>query len=114
MSPLTQYLNYRSACDDESESDNDDDVVYQLCESEPVVERAQAKSTCKSKKSLLLQSDRQQLSKSSGSAKALKKSQDKQSKASDLCSRQSHGRKDVQVQPSHRCPSWRDVLLVIS
>ena len=23
---------------------------------------------------------------------------------------ESHGRKDVQVQPSHRCPSWRDVL----
>ena len=79
------------------ESDNDDDVLYQLCESEPVVERAQAKSTCKSKQSLLLQSDRQQLSKSSGSAKALKKSQDKQSKAGDSCSRQSYGKTNVQT-----------------
>jgi len=46
---------------------------------------------------LLSQSDKQQLSKSSGSAKALKKSHDKQSQAGDSCSRQSYGRTNVQT-----------------
>jgi len=49
------YVSSVEDFNDESESDNDDDVLYQLCESEPVVERAQAKFTCMSKQ--LLQSD---------------------------------------------------------
>lgn len=73
-------------------------------------------STCRSKQSLLLQSDRQQLfkqmlqsdrqqmSKLSDSARAPKKSQNKQSKASGLCARQLHEGTNVhssQSVPKH-------------
>jgi len=58
------YVSSVEEFSNESESDSDDDVLYQLCEPEPVVERAQARSTCRSEQSLLLQqllqSDRQQ------------------------------------------------------
>jgi len=125
------YVSSVEEFNDESESDNDDDVLYQLYVPEPVVERAQAKSTCKSKQSSLLQSDkqqlfrqslqlsqsdrqqlskqlsqsdRQQMSKLSDSARAPKKSQNKQSRASSLCARQLHERTNVhssQSVPKH-------------
>jgi len=93
---------YVSSIEDVNINDESDDdgVLYQLCEPEPVVERTQATSSRSQKKTLLTQSGEHKTSRSSSSgAKARERSHDgrfKSSKASGYCTHQSHGRKDVQ------------------